>query len=305
MSCADISIIIPTRNRAASLTRLLRSLEAMEIPPAARVEALVVDNGSTDETARMAGGWPSRVERLSVRALSEPKVGKANALNCGLAAAHGEPILAVDDDVVVDRNWLVAHLDCLQSATFDAVQGRVLPGVDPAGRPAESERLQEYNIPIVDYGEQVRAVRGLTGTNVALRRKVVEAVGRFDPRLGPGASGFSEDTEYSIRIRQAGFSIGYAPRAVVYHELDPRRYGRTYNRQIQFRKGVSRAIYRRDSLLLHVLPNLLASCVRLAIYRALGKSGKVYRTEGRVMRNWGFLVGKLKFSERAGSKEQR
>ena len=83
-----------------------------------------------------------------------------------------------------------------------------------------------------------------TGTNISFKREVFEKVGLFDTRLGPGASGFSEDTEYSRRIRQVGFKIGYAPNAIVYHELNPERYGSSYNRKVQYRKGVSRSIYR-------------------------------------------------------------
>src|SRR6185503_16024061 len=105
-----------------------------------------------------------------------------------------------------------------------------------------------------DYGEEIIAIRGLTGTNMSFKREVFERVGLFDLRLGPGASGFSEDTEFSLRIRRAGFRIGYTPHAVVYHELDPARYGSTYNRDVQFRKGLSRSIYRRDSIVFRVVP---------------------------------------------------
>ena len=57
--------------------------------------------------------------------------------------------------------------------------------------------------------------------------------------------GLVESTEYSIRIRNAGFKIGYTPGAIVYHELNPKRYGRAYNRMVEYRKGLSRSIYRR------------------------------------------------------------
>jgi GT2 family glycosyltransferase len=65
---------------------------------------------------------------------------------------------------------------------------------------------------------------------MSFKRAVFGKIGFFDHRLGPGAAGFSEDTEYSIRIRKAGFKIGYTPHAIVYHELNPSRYGRVYNR---------------------------------------------------------------------------
>ena len=294
MHPVDVSVVIPTRNRARSLGRLLESLDSMEIPTGVRAEVLIVNNGSTDGTEGLLREERSKARKFSLKALWEPAKGKANALNRGFASAAGSFILAVDDDVVVDRRWLVEHLGCFRVVSFDAIQGRVLPGVDPEGQPANPDRLREYNIPMVDYGEQVREVRGLTGTNISLRRGVYEAVGLFNPRLGPGASGFSEDTEYSTRIRNAGFRIGYAPRAVVYHELDPARYGRAYNRQTQYRKGLSRSLYRHDSLPFRVVPDLLMSCFRLGLYRSLGKEEKAYKAEGRIMRYWGYLVGKAR-----------
>ena len=128
---------------------------------------------------------------------------------------------------------------------------------------------------------------------MSFKREVFEKVGFFDPWLGPGAAGFSEDTEYSIRIRKAGFKIGYTPHAIVFHELDPGRYGPAYNRMVEYRKGLSRSLYRQDSILFRVIPDLVANCLRYGLYRLLGKSQKAYRTEGRIMKCWGYLVGKI------------
>jgi GT2 family glycosyltransferase len=137
---------------------------------------------------------------------------------------------------------------------------------------------------------------------MSFRREVVEKVGRFDPRLGPGAAGYSEDTEFSIRLRSAGFKIGYTPHAIVYHELNPERYGRKYNRDAEYRKGVSRSIYRDDSIFFRVIPQLLANCARYGLYRLFGLHHKVYRTEGRLMKCWGYLSGKLRSSTPETSK---
>jgi GT2 family glycosyltransferase len=129
-------------------------------------------------------------------------------------------------------------LEAYRHVSFAAVQGRVLPGRDSDGRPADLIKLREYNIPHVDYGDEYREIHGLTGTNMSFKREVIEKVGLFDPHLGPGASGFSEDTEFSARIRKAGFKIGYTPHAIVYHELNPNRYGCEYNRRVGYRKGL-------------------------------------------------------------------
>jgi GT2 family glycosyltransferase len=202
----------------------------------------------------------------------------------------------VDDDVVLDPRWIHGLLQSYKATSFDALQGRVLPGVDPAGKPADPSKFYYYNIPIVDYGDQIRPIRGLTGAHMTFKRQVFEKIGFFNVRLGPGASGFSGDTEYSRRARAAGFTIGYTPKAIVYHELDPSRYGRRYNRTVQFRKGLSRSIYRRESLCRKVLPELVGNCFKFCIYAALGKTGKLYRAEGRILRGFGYLQGLVRAS---------
>jgi glucosyl-dolichyl phosphate glucuronosyltransferase len=292
-SLPNISVIVPTFNRGASLQRLLASLGSSELSDSIHAEVIVVDNGSTDNTEEILIQEKGRQNRFAFRMLTEKTKGKSSALNRGIDLAQGEVLILVDDDVVVHPKWMKNHWGCHRDGEFGVVQGRVLPGVDPQGRRADQSRLREYNIPIVDYGDQIRAIRGFTGTNVSFKRDVVRQVGLFNPRLGPGALGFSEDTEYSIRLRRAGVKIGYSPGAIVYHELNPERYGRTYNRRVEYRKGVSRSIYRQDSIWFKVLPDLVVQCIRYGIYRLLGKTQKAYKTEGRILKCWGYLSGKL------------
>jgi len=289
-----LSVVIPTRNRAHSLDRLIESLDVIALNNSMEAEVLIIDNGSTDETSQVLQRKLAKARAFELIILNEQKKGKANALNLGLTEAKGAVLLILDDDVVAERDCLEKHLAAYESTAFDAVQGRVLPGRDPGGQSADLNKIREYNIPYVDYGEQICEIRGLTGTNMSFKREVFEKVGFFDTRLGPGAAGFSEDTEYSIRIRKAGFKIGYTPHAVVYHELNPNRYGREYNRMVEYRKGLSRSIYRNDSILFRVVPDLLANCFRLGLYRLLGKTQKAYKTEGRIMKCWGYLMGKTR-----------
>jgi glycosyltransferase involved in cell wall biosynthesis len=270
----------------------MASFDALVCPDSITAELLIVDNGSTDNTASVL--MLATSTKFSLRVLREDRQGKSSALNRGLSLAQGKILLIVDDDVVVHPLWLIKHLESYSLSSFDAVQGRVLPGVDLDGKPADPNKLREYNIPIIDYGDQICEIRGLTGTNISFKREVFERVGRFDTRLGPGAAGFSEDSEYSIRIRQAGFKIGYTPDAVAYHELSPARYGREYNRKVEYQKGLSRSLYRTDSIVFNVLPNLVANCIRYPLYCLLGKTQKAYKTEGRIMKCWGYLAGKVR-----------
>jgi len=293
LSLPLLSVIIPTRNRVKSLKLLLESLAVPARIGIPETEIIVVDNGSTDETHRWLDAQREQNQSGGLIILDEPRPGKSNALNRALSVARGEIFMVLDDDVVIQSNCLAKHAEAHAATQFAAMQGRILAGKDSVGNPADANRLREYNIPLIDYGEEIVAIRGLTGTNMSFKRAVFEKVGFFDPRLGPGAAGFSEDTEYSIRIRKAGFKIGYTPHAIVYHELNPSRYGRVYNRAVEYRKGVSRSVYRRDSVLTKVLPNLFANCIRYGIYRLLGRHDKVYKTEGRILKCWGYVAGKL------------
>ncbi len=293
-ACRQVSVIIPTRNRAQSLATLLDSLDAANLPANVALELLIANNASTDRTASMVESRQPKRPQDSLKLVEHPAPGKSRALNRALAEAHGELLMILDDDVSIDARCIAKHVEAHQQTDFAAIQGRVLPGKDPEGRGADPKRLREYNIPIIDYGDQIMPIRGLTGTNMSFKRQVLESIGGFDERLGPGASGFSEDTEFSIRIRKAGFKIGYTPEAIVYHELNPNRYGRAYNRDVEFRKGVSRSMYRQDSIVFNVIPNLIANCLRWLIYRLLGKTQKVYKTEGRVLKCLGYLAGKFR-----------
>jgi glycosyltransferase involved in cell wall biosynthesis len=288
----DISLIVATYNRRHSLARLLKSIDCLEYSNSVILEVLVVDNGSNDGTQSLLLEKQQRTLKYSLKILREERPGKSAALNCGLRNCRGEIICVVDDDVVLDSQWLLGLTRAYKVSDFDALQGRVLPGVDPFGHSADLSKLHYYNIPVVDHGEQMRPIRGLTGANMMFRRSVFERVGFFDIRLGPGASGFSEDTEFSQRIRTAGFKIGYTPYPVVFHALDPARYGRRYNRTVHYQKGASRSIYRRVSLL-RVFPETVAHCLRLCAYSVLRNGAKVHKTEGRVMRGLGYLQGSL------------
>jgi GT2 family glycosyltransferase len=293
-----VSILIPTRNRAPSLKRLLDSLQFSNSLDDTELEIIVINNDLTDVTLNGSIETSPEKTRFPIRVLEQSKRGKSWALNLGLGQATGSVLLLLDDDVVVDQSCVGEHVAAYEQNVFDAVQGKVLPGRDPEGQPADLSRLAEYNIPIVDHGDAPCGIRGFTGTNISFKREVFEKVGLFDTRLGPGASGFSEDTEYSRRIRQVGFKIGYAPNAIVYHELNPERYGSLYNRKVQYRKGVSRSIYRGGSVTMRVLPELLGNCFRYLAYTATGRRQKVYKTEGRIMKCWGFLAGKARRSEK-------
>jgi glycosyltransferase involved in cell wall biosynthesis len=140
-----VSILIPTRNRASSLKRLLASLQFSTCLDDTQVEVIVINNQPRDPTVLELIEALAEQMRFPIRVLEQSKRGKSWALNLGLGQATGSVLLLLDDDVVVDQSCVGEHVAAYKQNVFDAVQGKVLPGRDPEGQPADISRLAEYN----------------------------------------------------------------------------------------------------------------------------------------------------------------
>ncbi len=216
-----LSVVVCTRDRPEQLERCLASLDGA----AGVAEVVVVDNGSQGEATRLVVA-----RHPGVRCLVEPRPGLSLARNTGLAAAR-QPIIAfTDDDVVVHADWAPRLLAAFSAPEVMCVTGLVLPTAleTEAQLVFERElggfgqglqrmdydaaffrRMQRFGAPVWRIG---------AGANMALRRRAVELVGGFDPRLGAGAAGCSEDSELWYRLLAAGTTCRYEPAAVVFHE---------------------------------------------------------------------------------------
>jgi glycosyltransferase involved in cell wall biosynthesis len=275
---ATISVIIPTRNRARSLRALLESLDRI-VPPPVAYEVVVVDNGSNDETPRLLAEWRARgPDRIVVR-VSEP--GKSRALNSAIAASRGQLLAFLDDDVMVDPDWLVEVWDYFTRQDCVAAQGSVFWPPEATRDPELFALLERYRT-IVRLELDPDAPRTkLTGANMAVRRHTLGVVGVFNEDLGPGAAGLSEDNELSDRIRAHGGWIGSMSRARVTHEIDRSRLTEEYFREYHRRQGRSRFAYKHNGVVTSILPNLLKAVVQYVLYSAMGKIRRKYRAKGR------------------------
>src|SRR5690242_8788112 len=103
----DVSVVIPTRDRAETLERTLDVLAAQKAPPGG-FELVVVDNGSTDATADVLRRAQERLP-VPLAALHEPRPGPAAARNAGVRRAAGNVILFLGDDMAPAGADLVAR----------------------------------------------------------------------------------------------------------------------------------------------------------------------------------------------------
>lgn len=233
------SVVIATRDRAKLLQRCLSSLAQVDYPS---FEVVIVDNApTTEDTARLVTAATGRP--LDLRYAVERRPGTAVARNLGLTLAQGDIVAFIDDDVLVEPEWLRALVGGFAAAEDVAcVTGKVLPVSVEAPEQSWFDRWAGFSKgeerTVYDLGEH--AVPGPlypyriglygTGANAAFRTEKVRALGGYDETLGPGtpAKG-GEDIDLFLRVILAGWRLVYEPAAVVrhHHSSDYRALRRT------------------------------------------------------------------------------
>lgn len=197
----DCSVIICTRNRASMLEKTLCAFELVNVPDDLRVEMIIADNGSTDETAEVVR--MARHQRIEIRYILEPRPGKSRAQNTAVRHARGAALLFTDDDVEPAENWLECMARPLLDKRCDAVAGRIHLA-DDLHRPWMGH---QHLIWLADVRKPADPVHGLVGASMGIHRSVLEKICDFDEELGPGASGFGEETLLWRQMLEAGMRI--------------------------------------------------------------------------------------------------
>jgi GT2 family glycosyltransferase len=209
----ELSVIIATRNRATQLCRAVESLEKQSLAPH-RFELIVVDNGSTDETAELL---PTKLRHFpNAKFLREPKPGAAAARNCGLGASAAPVALFLDDDIIADHHLLEEHVESHRDQAGIAVLGAVRFPWEGTESPLfkllvqRPELLQSFAF---DDPQNVSFLHFYT-CNLSMPRVFFVSQPGFDERFT--GSGF-EDTELGYRFLRAGGRLVFNPRASALH----------------------------------------------------------------------------------------
>jgi GT2 family glycosyltransferase len=213
-----VSVIISTRDRPTQVHDCVRSLrKAGEVRPDVPFEVLVIENGSTldralhEGTIMRAAPEGTRLFRLCAGNLS-------GARNFGMLNARGTIFAFVDDDCLVDPEWLADVGRHARDMPEDFVMGGRVRLADPADLPFT---IKDSDVPQV-FSEDMNPGGFVQGCNFIMPRKTALRVGLFDGRFGSGARfKAGEDTDYIIRAHGAGVAIHYVPDMAVSH-----RHGR-------------------------------------------------------------------------------
>jgi glycosyltransferase involved in cell wall biosynthesis len=206
------TIVVPTRDRAHYLDVALASF-APQVA-ASGSEVVVVVDGPDPASVEVA-------ERHGARVIALPAPAGPNAArNAGIAAAHGELILLVDDDVAAPPTWLPALLAAAAATPeCDAFAGPIRPAIEGGSVRRWALRGADCPITTLDHGPADRDIDVGWSANLAIRRAALETVGGFDEGIDVGAG---DEEEWQERYRSTGGRIRYVAAA----GLDHRRVGR-------------------------------------------------------------------------------
>jgi cellulose synthase/poly-beta-1,6-N-acetylglucosamine synthase-like glycosyltransferase len=247
-----VSVIVTVFNDEALIKDCLVSIIEMDYP-AERREILVVDYGSTDQTAAI-------IQSLPVKYLEAGRGGKSRARNVGIESSKGEILAFTDPDCVVGTKWLRELVRPFAEEGVGAVGGEILPypGTTPAERYAfrRGSHGQKWlmNHPVRPFAH---------APNIAFRREVLEQIGLFDPRF-PG--GGWEDADLCWRFfRETDLELAHAPKAAVFHRYRTTAYD-FFVMHMKYGYGLAQLFSKYQTELSWGWPQ------RFQVYRDLGKS---------------------------------
>jgi len=197
-----VSVVVATKNGARTLRECLQTLSRLRYPD---YEIIVVNDGSTDETAKIIESF-SNVKCITHKA----NQGLSGSRNDGYKAASGDIVAYTDDDCRVPEYWLNYLCQGLIESQNVAVGGpNYLPVDDPPV--ARAVMASPGNPSAVLLND--KQAEHIPGCNMAFWKWALEETGGFDPIFRCAG----DDVDFCWRILQKGWTIGWKPSAFVWH----------------------------------------------------------------------------------------
>jgi GT2 family glycosyltransferase len=195
-----ISVVVCAHNEESLIGDCLDGIRELEYP---NFEVIVVDDGSTDATARIAHTYGFKLVRA-------PHGGLSQARNCGMDAASGEIIAYVDADARPDPHWLHYLAATFLTTRHAAVGG---PNLPPPGDGLIADCVASSPGGPIHVLLSDTEAEHIPGCNFAVRKSALQAVGGFDPQFRIAG----DDVDVCWRLQQRGWTLGFSPAALVWH----------------------------------------------------------------------------------------
>ncbi|MFD7279095.1 glycosyltransferase [Streptomyces sp. NPDC059862] len=231
-----VSVLVPAYNEAKCIENTVRSLMASEHP----IEVIVVDDGSSDGTARIveAMGLPN------VRVVRQLNAGKPAALNRGLANARHDIVVMMDGDTVFEPSTVRELVQPFGDPQVGAVAGNAKVGNRDSliGAWQHIEYVMGFNLDRRMY-DILRCMPTIPGAVGAFRRSALERVG------GMSDDTLAEDTDITMALHRDGWRVVYAENARAWTEA-PETVQQLWSQRYRWSYGTMQAIWKHRRALL-------------------------------------------------------
>jgi len=258
-----LTVLLATRNRAPILADVLEAYCRLA-PLTTDWKLVVVDNGSSDQTADVLAAFSARLPLLSVL---EPRRGKNLALNTGLQFAEGDLIVFTDDDAFPQTEWLIQLRRAADSQSdYSVFGGVVVPRWETPAPDWIRWVMDSSNVACDDWELRAGPVYSITdpsleegpilpyfvfGPNMAIRSRILESGIRFDPSIGPRGSAYpmGGETRLLLQLNQQGHRAWHVRRAVVEHLIRDEQLKKAWvlERAVRYGRGQYR-LFHMDEL---------------------------------------------------------
>ena len=287
-----LTVLMATRNRARILSEVLDSYGRLQ-PPSSGWKLVVVDNGSTDETARVIGSFANRLPLHSVR---EPKLGKNFALNTALGLVEGDLVVFTDDDAFPASDWLLQLRKAADTQPgYSMFGGTIVPRWE-APPPSWIQWVElgpAYTLTNPALQEGPIEAPFLFGPNMAIRSDVFRSGIRLDPSIGPRGSSYpmGSETELVLRLSRQGHKSWHVHGAVVEHFIREKQLKKSWVMQRVVRYGRGRY---RLSVLAGESPKLFMGVPQYLFFDLFKKAVRIvlalmlFRPEALFRSRWRF-----------------
>ena len=262
-----ISFIICTYNREKyiyeCLSRLAKNTEQEGW------EIVLVNNNSTDSTAAECKRFESDYPKVNYCYFVETQQGLSFARNRGIAEAHGEWIVFLDDDAMVETDYIAnlkVHLANYREAA--AFGGQIAPSFED-GEPDWYSEWSMGFVSAIDRGDKVHMFpenKFPIGANMGIKREILDKVGMFNTELGRTGNNLlaGEEKDLFNRIHKAGGTILYFPNIGVKHCIPGRRTTREFVERLAYGVGVSERLRTQHIGTFAYCKRLFMECVKWA-----------------------------------------